>query len=102
MNDEKSIPELLEDLGSVYTQITTLLEDGHEREWTPGLLKSGTAPVHAHDPTGEIAVDPRRLRLRLAVMEAERELRATLDNLSKSRRHLADALTAWSGEAPED
>lgn len=99
---DQTIPDYIEALSAVYTEITNLLEDGTERQWTPGLLKSGTAPAHAHDPTGEIAVDPRRLRLRLAVMEAERELHATLDNLSKSRRHLADALTAWSGEAPED
>lgn len=49
------------------------------------------------DPVPSIVTDERRLRLRAAVIAAEREVAAAVERLPAVRRNLIDAVAVWEG-----
>lgn len=50
------------------------------------------------DPTGDIAMDPRRLELREAVEEASRVLEQNIAAALAAQKTLSDAIASWHGE----
>jgi len=49
------------------------------------------------DPTGDIVLDPRRLAVREALSEAEKEVRDLTVRLSKMTATLNESVDAWNG-----
>ena len=85
--------ELIEELTALVAEAQELLDDSAEAQWLPSKYASRTDPTRS-DPTGDTAVDPRRLALRAEVQATE----AALQALSAARTRLREALAEWAGE----
>ena len=70
-----------------------LLGDAERPQWQASRYGAGGGQDYS-DPTGDTAVDPRRLALRAEVEATE----AALERLSAARTRLRAALAAWAGE----
>lgn len=101
--DTQRLTEILREVVEAALDLYAILPDAYEYQWRPGALHSdreggprgkGGPPA---DPTGETAVDPRRLRLRAAVIQSERELEDARDDLAAAAGRLRTALEAWRG-----
>lgn len=105
LEDQRRLNGLLTDLKAAVGSLVLLLPDAYERQWSPGLIQTrreteGGRPIGGppSDPTGEAATDPRRLRLRAAVIAAEREIEAATEAVQTAEARLAEALKGWAGE----
>lgn len=93
----------LEKFAAAYLAVRQLVVNSAEAQW-----QAGKSPVPREDttersknmtsdPTPTIMADERRLKLRVAVLEAEAALTAAEKTLSAAHRHLSDALQKWQG-----
>lgn len=71
-----------------------LLGEAERPQWQASRYGGGRTGQDYSDPTGDTAVDPRRLALRAEVEATE----AALERLSAARTRLRAALAAWAGE----
>lgn len=102
--NEESLNQLVERLATVTERIDALLDEAQDAQWQSapyptsreesGIRGKGTT----NDPTSAIALDGRRLRLRAAVVAAERELAMLQHGTAKIASRLEGAINAWHGE----
>ncbi|PPF72095.1 hypothetical protein [Rathayibacter sp. AY1E6] len=86
--------------------LARLLATIEDAQWqpAPALQPRDDSGIRASggqgDPTGEIAVDARRLAVRAAVVDAEVTLRSSLGELRRCVGTLDGAIGRWTGEGP--
>lgn len=86
-----------------YLRVQALLIETGDAQWqagkTPQPREDTTerAKGQTSDPTPTIVADGRRLKLRIAVLEAEDALAKATQNLRAAEAHLTKALTDWQG-----
>lgn len=71
--------------------------DAREEQWTSSRFNGPTTPGRV-DPTGDTAVDPRRLRLREAVEDADAAVADATERLGRAATRLREAYAAWAGD----
>lgn len=98
MDDNERLEHLLRDYAEAVGSLAACLPSAFERQWDPARVRAADGPTHA-DPTGETAVDPRRLALRARVIAAERSVEEATAKVQEVEAHLRHALDAWVGEA---
>lgn len=102
-DDDRRLGDLMRRVVESALNLHTLLPDAYEYQWRPATFRTdrdgGPRPKGGppSDPTGETAVDPRRLRLRAAVIASERELEEAAGALDAAAGRLRVALEAWRG-----
>lgn len=99
-DDERRLSALVGDYAEAIREVAALLPTAYERQWNPARVQTrvGTPPLYS-DPTGETATDPRRLRVRAAVIESEREIEEATATVRATTARLRHALDAWVGDA---
>lgn len=95
---------ILQEIHDLLSETESLLLEGQDDQWdAPPYATSrddttergsGGSPVN---PTASIALDGRRLRLRAAVVKAERELTAVHTALGRQKYDLTRAIAGWKG-----
>lgn len=97
-NEEERLSALLADVADEFRALALLLPTAYERQWSAARVqaRAGNELTYS-DPTGEAATDPRRLRVRAAVLAAEREAEFAADVLARVRADLREALGDWVG-----
>jgi hypothetical protein len=100
-----SISELITEALRLATEVEELTIEGREYQWDAAPIPASREDVRIkgtggtpNDPTSSTAMDGRRLRLRAAVVKAERELEQTVANLRRAHTDLTRALDAWHGD----
>ena len=98
--EERRLTLLLRECAGAVRSLAGRLPDAYERQWSPG---GGRSPALDYsDPTGETAVDVRRLRVRTAVLAAERRIEEVTAEVAAAEQELAAALAAWTGVTDPD
>ena len=93
-HDEAVTHLTLKDIAKALTALRQALNAAREEQWdAPDVAVSSERP---HRPTEDIALDPRRLALRAAVLSAESELRLTLARLWEAHNSILRALQAYT------
>jgi hypothetical protein len=72
----------------------------HDRPAAPSLRQADTSRKssgHISNPTGDIATDPRRLRVRAAVISGELTAQQITAKATTAAEELETAVMAWSG-----
>lgn len=90
--DSRRLAGLLAGYAEAVRSLAAALPDAFDRQWSPASVRSAPDLDYA-DPTGETAVDPRRLALRARVIESERaieEATATIRATEDRLRHAVD------------
>src|SRR5690606_4000172 len=83
---------------SALHRLYSTLEAGRAVQYeAPPNLHSDRQPGEPANPTADVALDPRRMQLRLAVLKAERLLRNAAPAIARAEAELASALDAWAG-----
>ena len=96
--------DLLEAIALAYADIEALLDESEDAQWQQAPYASSRDEARIRgkgtvtDPTSSIALDGRRLRLRAAVVQAERELAETLKRLHQTHDRLEKSLDRWAGD----
>lgn len=103
MTDTTDPLDTLERFGAANLRVRQLLADSREAQWRPGkspVPKEDTTERSkglVNDPTATTVLDPRRVALRAATLEAEKALSNADRTLRVAEARLAAAL-AQSGE----
>lgn len=98
MTDNASPLDTLEAFGAANLRVRQLLADSREAQWRPGkspVPKEDTTERSkglVNDPTATSVLDPRRVALRGATLEAERALSLAAHTLRVAEARLAAAL----------
>ena len=94
---EERLSRLLVDQAQAIRSLAALLPAAYERQWSPGYVRARPSTLNYSDPTGEVAADAQRLRLRMAVFEAERAVEDATRVVRETEARLADVLGDWAG-----
>src|SRR5690606_20285694 len=90
--------DLIDEATTNFHRLGSLLEAAYAVQWeAPPNLHSDRQPGEPANPTADVALDPRRMQLRLAVLKAERLLRNAAPAIARAEAELASALDAWAG-----
>ena len=89
-------------IGTDATILAQLLDDASQIQWERPTRRAPEETPRARgvfgDPTAEVALDPRRLRVREAYDAALVAFVRSYDDLTSARSRLTDALEAWKGQ----
>lgn len=89
-------------IGDDARALAQLMEDASEIQWERPTRRAPEETPRARgvfgDPTVEVALDPRRLRVREAYHAALVTFVKSYDDLLTARSRLTDALEAWKGQ----
>lgn len=91
----EELPGLLDDLSAAQAIQWEAAPVPTPRDDTSERAKGGKS-----DPTARVVFDERRLRVRAAVIAAERVLETTLREARDARVTLRSAVAAWEGDTP--
>lgn len=96
-------PDTLERFAAAYLRLRQLVSDSAEAQWSAGrspVPRDDTTERSkglVRDPTPSIVLDPRRLALRAAAIEAEQVLEKAGRAMQAVERRLGDAFDRWQG-----
>lgn len=89
-------------IGDDARAMAALLEDASHVQWERPTRRAAEEAPRAKgvfsDPTAEVALDPRRLRVREAYNDALVAFVRAYDDLSNARSRLTQALEGWKNE----
>lgn len=97
-------PAKIREAATEYLLLAQVLTKAEAVQWQPSPVPKPREDVirsaggHG-DPTGDAALDPRRLKLRAAVIAAERETDDLLTRLRCARANVEQELTRYLGDA---
>lgn len=101
---ENATARMLREATDAFVRLAALVADADEIQWEPGKAikppdetgrkRSG----EVSDPTSAVALDSRRLDVRVAQIEAVAAISKAKETITAAHHHLSDALAAWAGE----
>lgn len=95
--------DTLEQFAATYLRLRALLAEAGTPQWQAGMSPQPVEDTTERsknmtsDPTPTIVADTRRLKLRIAVLEAEAALTKAGLRLQAAEAHLTNALDNWQG-----
>lgn len=96
------VDRIADSIGADAHALAQLLEDASEIQWERPTRRATEEAPRARgvfsDPTSEVALDPRRLRVREAYEAALVAFVNSYDDLTNARSRLTQALEGWKGE----
>lgn len=93
----------LDNFAAAVLRVRKLLAETSEAQWQPGKTPTPRedtterAKGMVSDPTPSAVADPRRLKLRIAVLTAQARLEKAGRQLQIAEDELTEALTDWQG-----
>lgn len=100
----RNLTAVVREGAEAFTRLAALAASADEIQWEASPRPrsredSDRKAAGGHgDPTGDVALDPRRLAVREAMVQAERALEGALQGLQAARGALAKAVDEWHGD----